>query len=62
VLGPVSGRTVGGFPVEPASPAPPEQLGNLIPNGASLALAPDYSGWALSVIRALIRRSGRTST
>jgi hypothetical protein len=40
----------------------PEQLGNLIPNGASLALAPDYSGCALSVIRALIRRSGRTST
>ena len=29
-----------------------------IPDGASLALAPDYSGCALAVVRALIRRAG----
>jgi hypothetical protein len=34
----------------------------MIPNGTRPALAPDYSGCAPSVIRALIRRSGRTST
>ena len=28
-------------------------------DGASLALAPDYSGCALSVVRALIRRGAR---
>jgi glutaconate CoA-transferase, subunit A len=30
-----------------------------IPDGASLALAPDYSGCALAVVRALIRRGAR---
>ena len=30
-----------------------------IPDGASLALAPDYSGCALAVVRALIRRRAR---
>jgi hypothetical protein len=34
----------------------PEQLAAMIPNGSSLALAPDYSGCALTVVRALIRR------
>lgn len=31
----------------------------MLPDGATLALAPDYSGCALSVIRALIRRGAR---
>jgi len=34
-------------------------LAERIPNGASLALAPDYSGCALAVVRALIRRGAR---
>lgn len=36
-----------------------EQLAGRIPDGASLALAPDYSGCALAVVRALIRRGAR---
>ncbi|HSA81577.1 MAG TPA: CoA transferase [Geminicoccaceae bacterium] len=36
-----------------------EDLAQRIPDGASLALAPDYSGCALAVIRALIRRGTR---
>ena len=36
-----------------------ERLALRIEDGASLALAPDYSGCALSVIRALIRRGAR---
>jgi glutaconate CoA-transferase subunit A len=34
-------------------------LATRIANGASLALAPDYSGCALAVVRALIRRGAR---
>ena len=34
-------------------------LAALIPDGASLALAPDYSGCALAVVRALIRRGAK---
>src|ERR671918_1592807 len=30
-----------------------------VPDGASVALAPDYSGCALAVVRALIRRGAR---
>lgn len=33
-----------------------EKLSAMIPDGASLALAPDYSGCALGVVRRLIRR------
>ncbi|HEX5079856.1 MAG TPA: CoA-transferase [Geminicoccaceae bacterium] len=36
-----------------------EQLAERIPDGASLALAPDYSGCSLAVVRALIRRGAR---
>ena len=36
-----------------------DDLASRIPDGASLALAPDYSGCALAVVRALIRRSAR---
>jgi glutaconate CoA-transferase subunit A len=36
-----------------------EQLATRVPDGASVALAPDYSGCALAVIRALIRRGVR---
>ena len=36
-----------------------EELAARIPDGASLALAPDYSGCALAVVRALIRRGAR---
>ncbi len=35
------------------------ELAARIPDGATLALAPDYSGCALSVVRALIRRPAR---
>jgi glutaconate CoA-transferase subunit A len=34
-------------------------LAGLVPDGASIALAPDYSGCALAVVRALIRRGAR---
>src|ERR687892_1768478 len=33
-----------------------EDLATRVPDGASVALAPDYSGCALAVVRALIRR------
>ena len=36
-----------------------ESLAARIADGASLALAPDYSGCALAVVRALIRRGAR---
>jgi glutaconate CoA-transferase subunit A len=36
-----------------------ESLAERIEDGASLALAPDYSGCALAVVRALIRRGAR---
>jgi glutaconate CoA-transferase subunit A len=36
-----------------------DHLAQLIPDGASLALAPDYSGCALAVVRALLRRRAR---
>jgi glutaconate CoA-transferase, subunit A len=36
-----------------------DELARQIPDGASLALAPDYSGCALAVVRALIRRGAR---
>jgi glutaconate CoA-transferase subunit A len=36
-----------------------ERLAERIADGASLALAPDYSGCALAVVRALIRRGAR---
>jgi glutaconate CoA-transferase, subunit A len=36
-----------------------DELAARIPDGASLALAPDYSGCALAVVRALIRRRAR---
>jgi glutaconate CoA-transferase, subunit A len=36
-----------------------ESLAERIADGASLALAPDYSGCALAVVRALIRRGAR---
>jgi glutaconate CoA-transferase, subunit A len=36
-----------------------DDLARQIPDGASLALAPDYSGCALAVVRALIRRGAR---
>jgi glutaconate CoA-transferase, subunit A len=36
-----------------------ESLADRIADGASLALAPDYSGCALAVVRALIRRGAR---
>jgi len=38
---------------------PADDLARQIPDGASLALAPDYSGCALAVVRALIRRGAR---
>ena len=38
---------------------PVDDLARQIPDGASLALAPDYSGCALAVVRALIRRGAR---
>jgi len=41
----------------PVTPA--DDLARQIPDGASLALAPDYSGCALAVVRALIRRGAR---
>ncbi len=36
-----------------------DSLSSMIPDGASLALAPDYSGCALAVVRRLIRRGVR---
>jgi glutaconate CoA-transferase, subunit A len=36
-----------------------QSIAEQIPDGASLALAPDYSGCALAVVRALIRRGAR---
>ena len=36
-----------------------EDLAGRIPDGASLALAPDYSGCALTVVRSLIRRGAK---
>jgi glutaconate CoA-transferase, subunit A len=36
-----------------------EDLAAKVPDGASVALAPDYSGCALAVVRALIRRGAR---
>lgn len=36
-----------------------DELAAMIPDGASLALAPDYSGCALEIIRRLIRRGAR---
>lgn len=36
-----------------------ERLAAMIPDGASLALAPDYSGCALAVVRCLIRRGAK---
>jgi glutaconate CoA-transferase subunit A len=36
-----------------------EELAARVPDGASLALAPDYSGCALAAVRALIRRGAR---
>jgi glutaconate CoA-transferase, subunit A len=36
-----------------------EDLAAQVPDGASVALAPDYSGCALAVVRALIRRGAR---
>ncbi len=36
-----------------------EDLAARIPDGASIALAPDYSGCAMAVIRALLRRPAR---
>jgi glutaconate CoA-transferase subunit A len=36
-----------------------ETLAGRIPNGASIALAPDYSGCSLAVVRSLIRRGAR---
>ena len=36
-----------------------DDLGRRIPDGASLALPPDYSGCAIAVVRALIRRGIR---
>jgi glutaconate CoA-transferase, subunit A len=40
-------------------PTTASELAARIPDGASLALAPDYSGCALAVVRALIRRPAR---
>ena len=37
----------------------PDKLSAMIPDGASLALAPDYSGCALEVVRSLIRRGAK---
>lgn len=37
-------------------PQAAEELAERIPDGASIALAPDYSGCALAVVRALVRR------
>lgn len=48
--------------METAAPIPTldaETLATLIPDGASLAVAPDYSGCAMEVVRALIRRRAR---
>jgi len=45
--------------VKEAQPADVEELARRIPDGASIALAPDYSGCALAVVRALIRRGAR---
>jgi glutaconate CoA-transferase, subunit A len=36
-----------------------EELAEAIPDGACIALAPDYSGCAMAVVRALIRRGAR---
>ena len=36
-----------------------EELAARVPDGASVALAPDYSGCALAAVRALIRRGAR---
>ena len=36
-----------------------EELAGRVPDGASVALAPDYSGCAVAVVRALIRRGAR---
>jgi glutaconate CoA-transferase subunit A len=41
------------------TPTTVADLAGRIPDGASLALAPDYSGCALAVVRALIRRRAR---
>lgn len=43
--------------LEPVESA--DDLAARVPDGASLALAPDYSGCAMAVIRALIRRGAR---
>jgi glutaconate CoA-transferase subunit A len=42
-----------------AQQATVEALAERIPDGATLALAPDYSGCSLAVVRALIRRGAR---
>ncbi len=39
--------------------ATPAELAGVIPDGATLALAPDYSGCSLATIRELIRRGAR---
>ena len=36
-----------------------EQLAQRIPDGAKIALPPDYSGCAMQVVRALIRRGAK---
>jgi glutaconate CoA-transferase, subunit A len=36
-----------------------EELAARVPDGASVALAPDYSGCALAVVRALVRRGAK---
>lgn len=36
-----------------------DALAGMVPDGASVALAPDYSGCAMAVVRALIRRDAR---
>ena len=36
-----------------------KELAARVPDGASVALAPDYSGCALAAVRALIRRGAR---
>jgi glutaconate CoA-transferase subunit A len=45
--------------VSPLRQAAVEDLVERIPDGASVALAPDYSGCSLAVVRALIRRGAR---
>ncbi len=41
------------------SPLSVEELASRIPDGSSVALPPDYSGCAMAVIRALLRRPAR---